>query len=150
VANSLLGYEGNDTISAGGEADRVYGHEGNDRLIGGAGVDYLEGGAGSDTMTGGAGVDTFYYRALTDSLPGDGNRDVITDFTHGEDKIDLDDIGGTTFIGSSSYSSIPGQVRAFFDGENTIVQMDPTGLKNTELEIVLKGQVTLTSDDFLF
>ena len=44
--------------------------------------DWLSGGTGTDTLTGGAGADTFAYFA------GHGS-DTITDFTDGEDVIDL-------------------------------------------------------------
>ena len=76
------GGAGNDWIFGGEGVDTLDGNAGNDRLIGGEGRDTLEGGAGTDTLTGGAGADTFAYHA------GDGS-DTITDFSDGEDKVDL-------------------------------------------------------------
>ena len=61
------------------------GGAGNDVLRAGAGEDTLIGGAGDDTMTGGFHDDTFQVGA------NEGN-DEITDFTLGEDKLDLTDI----------------------------------------------------------
>ena len=58
--------------------DRLYGNNGADRLIGGI---------GNNTLTGGAGNDIFSINT------GDG-RDLITDYTSGEDRIKL--LGGIT------------------------------------------------------
>ncbi|MBN8189853.1 hypothetical protein JF540_24515 [Salipiger thiooxidans] len=60
-------------------------HLGGDRseaLSAGGGDDLLFDGAGSDTLTGGTGADLFVFAA-------DGSRDVITDFTPGQDMVDL-------------------------------------------------------------
>ncbi|MBE0413666.1 M10 family metallopeptidase C-terminal domain-containing protein [Yoonia sp.] len=62
--------------------DILQGHDGDDVIIGGAGDDIIRDGAGSDTLTGGAGADVFILSA-------DGETDTITDFTLGEDRIDL-------------------------------------------------------------
>jgi Ca2+-binding RTX toxin-like protein len=148
-ANTLVGYGGNDTMAGGGGADRLLGREDNDVLKGGAGADTIEGGASADTMTGGAGADVFYYNALPDSGTTAATRDVITDFQHGIDKIDLSDIGGKTYVGFS-FSSIPGQVRQFYEGGNTVIQLDTTGLKTAAMEITLQGQIILSADDFIF
>ncbi len=69
----LVGTAGNDILQ---------GHNGNDQISAGTGDDILRDGDGSDTMTGGAGTDTFI-------LSRDGLTDTITDFTLGEDKLDL-------------------------------------------------------------
>jgi Ca2+-binding RTX toxin-like protein len=86
-----------DTLIGDGNANKLVGLEGNDALYGSGGADILEGGAGDDLivgglnkdlLTGGAGRDTFRFAA------GDG-ADTITDFTRGEDVIDL--LGVATF-----------------------------------------------------
>ena len=69
----LYGYAGEDTLDGGPGADRLYGSAGNDTL---------SGGPGNDRLSGGADADVFVF------TPGDGD-DTITDFTRGEDKIDL-------------------------------------------------------------
>jgi Ca2+-binding RTX toxin-like protein len=56
-------------------------------LFGGSGNDLLTGGLGNDQLTGGAGRDKFSINTGT-------GRDVITDYTSGEDKIKL--LGGLT------------------------------------------------------
>ena len=64
------------------------GGAGADELTGGSAGDVIAGGGGADVLTGGAGADLFVYRAQTDSIGADG-RDTITDFTSGQDRIDL-------------------------------------------------------------
>ena len=58
------------------------GSTGNDRLYGGVGADRLVGGPGDDRLAGGPGADIFVFS------PGDG-ADTVTDFSRGEDSIDL-------------------------------------------------------------
>nr|WP_306275370.1 retention module-containing protein [Pseudomonas oleovorans] len=77
TGNTLNGTTGNDVLAGG---------SGNNILVGGAGDDILIGGAGNDTLTGGGGKDTFVWKQ------GDIGHDIITDFTRGEDKIDLSDL----------------------------------------------------------
>ncbi|MDP8568203.1 ExeM/NucH family extracellular endonuclease [Methylophilus aquaticus] len=54
-----------------------------DTLTGTAGDDVISGGAGADTLTGGAGRDTFVYQSMRDAM------DIITDFTPGQDLLDI-------------------------------------------------------------
>ncbi len=74
LAGGLLAGTQGDDILLGGVGDDV--------ILGGAGNDILRDGAGSDVLTGGAGRDVFILSA-------DGERDTITDFTLGEDRLDL-------------------------------------------------------------
>ncbi|MEM8914339.1 MAG: hypothetical protein AAGC83_00810, partial [Pseudomonadota bacterium] len=64
----------------------LLGSTGNDRMDGRDGDDFLIGNRGRDTLTGGEGDDVFVYRALNEG------GDFITDFTSGEDVIDLRDL----------------------------------------------------------
>ena len=70
--------------------DLVEGSVNDDVITGSLNSDRITGFAGSDTITTGAGNDTLVYKA-----PGDGT-DIITDFTVGNDTIDLTAILGTT------------------------------------------------------
>lgn len=69
----LVGTEGDDILQ---------GHDGDDVISGGQGNDILRDGAGADIMSGGSGADVFILSA-------DGSIDTITDFTVGQDRIDL-------------------------------------------------------------
>ena len=73
VAHAIGGGAGADRLFGAGKADRIWGH---------AGQDTLTGGRGADTLSGGAGADTFVL-----SLRNGADR--ITDFTTGQDRLDL-------------------------------------------------------------
>ncbi|MCC1492993.1 hypothetical protein J1C49_10265 [Cognatishimia sp. F0-27] len=73
---------GNDHIFDGSEDRSLHGGSGKDVLHAGAGDDTLNGGTGIDRLTGGSGTDTFVFVPLTE-------RDTITDFEPGKDRIDL-------------------------------------------------------------
>ncbi len=67
----------------GGAGDDLLSRDGMTGVLDGAeGDDTLSDGPGADTLIGGAGADVFVLRA-------DGQRDVIADFTLGEDRLDL-------------------------------------------------------------
>ncbi len=96
----MYGELGDDVLSGGKGNDQLYGGQMDDRLDGGAGWDSLYGGAGDDVMygggsgavqdyfTGGAGADRFVF------LAADGGSNMyLSDFTRGEDRIDLSDMG---------------------------------------------------------
>jgi Ca2+-binding RTX toxin-like protein len=74
---------GNTAITGGNGNDILIGAGGKDTLDGGKGDDTLYGGAGVDTQTGGDGNDHFRFNATSEA------GDHITDFTSGQDVIDL-------------------------------------------------------------
>ena len=82
-------FEARPAVFSGNAADNmINGQAGNDSLSGLDGNDTLSGGAGNDSLTGGPGADCFVF----DTTPnGSTNRDAITDFAPGADKILLDD-----------------------------------------------------------
>lgn len=80
------GDAGANTLTGEG-ADTLYGLGGDDSIAAGAGDDALFGGTGNDTLTGGAGKDIF----VLDSYRFE--RDVITDFTIGTDRLDVAALG---------------------------------------------------------
>lgn len=84
--DDLEGDSGNDQLFGGAGRDDLEGGSGNDRLHGGAGADWLEGGFGDDLLTGGKGADVFEF-----GDDGETGHDVITDFTQGQDRLELDD-----------------------------------------------------------
>lgn len=134
--------------------DQIFGEGGNDQLFGGSGNDTINGGTGNDTLVGGDGNDRLEATAIKngdDLLEGGAGNDVfvfanggldtdhvITDFTQGEDKLE---------IISSRYDDISDLniVQIGFDTEITYTnRMDPGS-------ITLKNVVasSLTNDDFV-
>jgi hypothetical protein len=81
----VFGNTGNDSLVGGAGGDTIYGGQGEDTIIGGAGNDILSGDRGFDTLTGGGGADEFIMPSSGD------NRDLITDFQPGVDKLRLPD-----------------------------------------------------------
>ncbi len=73
---------GNDTLI---NISSLRGSDHNDTLIGDNNVNNLAGGKGDDVLTGNGGQDYFVF------AKGDGN-DIITDFTQGQDQIELDNL----------------------------------------------------------
>lgn len=128
--NLMASFGRNATLNGGAGDDTLIGTAGDDRLTGGLGDDRLIGHGGNDTMTGGDGHD---YFALSWGAAG---RTVITDFTHGVDKIDLRGQALTYADVQSHFTTIAGSL-AIVDGSMTLV-----------LQKVVPG--TLTTGDFLF
>ena len=82
---------GNDIIIGNNSANTLNGGAGNDRLFGGDGADILRGNAGNDILNGGDGNDHLFGGNGNDIFQidsGDG-RDVIKDYTSGDDRIKL-------------------------------------------------------------
>src|SRR6056297_233501 len=140
--------------------DRLYGRQGDDTLIGGLGGDMLYGNAGADTMTGGTTGqrDRFIYFRDTDSGVGEGNRDVITDFQSGVDRIEISRIDADTtqrlkqdfnFIADAAFSNSAGELRYEQTGTATILQADFDGDGAADFEIELTGTINLQPGDFL-
>jgi Ca2+-binding RTX toxin-like protein len=98
VSSQLYGFggDGNDYMEGGLLNDRLYGQAGTDTLLGRSGNDILSGGTGRDSLTGGGGVDQFYFAAVTESGVGSTLRDTISDFTVGQDKINVRAIDAIT------------------------------------------------------
>ena len=132
-SDRLYGEEGNDSIDGGAGTDKLYGGEGNDTLIGGDDADTLNGGSGSDSLTGGAGDDMFVFNA------GDG-ADTISDFTDGEDLIDLSCITGITEFNDLTIAA---------SGNDVLITLDNDDGGGT---ILLEGADVndITEDDFSF
>lgn len=79
-----FGDKGKNLMLGGNGRDDLRGLAGNDTLKDRGGADELDGGAGNDRLVGGRGADVFEF----DRKDG---RDVIGDFQHGVDRIELDD-----------------------------------------------------------
>ncbi|MFM5994700.1 MAG: calcium-binding protein, partial [Dolichospermum sp.] len=147
-SNTLTGGAGNDSLTGGAGNDTLTGGTGNDTLTGGAGNDSLIGGAGSDNLTGGAGNDIFRYTALTDSnagtLTGENlTFDTITDFTKGQDKIDVTGLGFASVFNAQAAVNGTGQTQlndTVLDAVSGVIGVDQLGY------FVLGGNTYILSD----
>lgn len=160
----LHGLDGDDQLAGGGEDDGLNGGNGNDVLDGGTGNDILVGGIGADRLTGGAGADIFQFDTAGETVGflqrSDGKQvkyDVIADFTHGADKIDLSPIDanvGTTanqaftLIGDAPFSGEAGQLRIVTVGDKTTIFGDTDGDRQADFQITVLTSVPLTATDF--
>jgi Ca2+-binding RTX toxin-like protein len=145
AANNLKGLDGNDFINGGG---------GNDIIDGGAGDDKIIGGLGRDILTGGSGHDIFAFHSAAESPAG--AYDTITDFVHGEDRIDLSGFLKTapdnhplTFIGSGAFTGTPGQIDAVAAGDGYMVQVDVDGDRHADFAVEVHSTAPLQSSDFI-
>ena len=160
----MFGEDGADTIRGGNGRDVLQGAEGADIMSGGDGDDRLQGGALGDRLTGGLGQDKFQYTGVAGGPFGsDGTisatRDTITDFTKGQDKIDVQPdrrqrrpsraVLDFTFIGSSGFTA-PGQIRAFQTSEGTVIQGSVDFDTTAELQILLDDKIDVAASDFVF
>lgn len=129
--DTIYGGRSDDYISGGGHNDIMYGNYGNDLIRGGGGDDTLYGGDGSDRLTGNSGADVFVF-TNDDAY----ETDRITDFSVGEDVIDLSSFGFMT-MGSLSITQ---------SGSHTFVAY------SNWFEIMLTNFTasTLTASDFEF
>jgi Ca2+-binding RTX toxin-like protein len=146
--NVISGNNGVNSLGGGGGNDTLWGYGGNDTLIGGAGKDTLIGGTGNDTFLF-AGGDFGGATTVT--------ADRITDFTGGQDKIDLTQLDANTlsggdqafsFIGSAAFSGTAGELHYQQIGGNTYISGDTNGDGLADFMIKLDGLHTLVSADF--
>ncbi len=169
-SDKLVGTSGNDVLDGKGGKDVILGGAGNDRLIGGT---------GADTLTGGAGRDVFVFTSEKDSAPGQsgfvnnggyspqsgaGKRDLITDFVHGVDKLDVSPIDANgklagdqafTWRGKNDLTGKAGELifRVFDEkgtkNDRTIVYGDTDQDGRADFQFELAGVINLTKSDFI-
>jgi len=145
--------------------DSLTGNKAANRLEGGGGADSLAGGRGTDSLTGGSGGDVFVFSSLVDShgyeRRSDGKKyapDMLTDFTSGQDRIDLsgiDAVWGTaaneafTFIGAAAFSGTAGELRIVHGPDRVQVLADVDGNQVVDFQIIVMG-TTIVAGDFIF
>ncbi|MDY7091289.1 MAG: calcium-binding protein, partial [Actinomycetota bacterium] len=146
------------TLAAGAGAISGTGNALDNTIIGNDSDNIITGGAGIDTLTGGLGSDTFVF-AAGDSAAAASQRDLITDYVAGTDRIDLTSldanagVSGTDafrFLGASAFDGQAGALRYSYDAARavTVLEGDTDGNGAANFAIDLTGNKTLTAADF--
>ena len=157
-ADVLMGLNGKDTLIGGDGNDSLFGGNAADTLAGGEGDDLIVGGEGRDEMSGNAGIDTFDFNSIADSGATFATRDVILDYEHGVDIIDLVGIDADfvtmgnqafTFIGTSAFSGALGELRVRYVNGDTYVDGNVSGNASADFSIRIGGIHALTAADFI-
>lgn len=151
--DNYIGGDGKaDKLFGGGGSDVLAEESGRDLLMGGDGRDDLTGGMSGDRLAGGTGADSFIYTESRHSRSD--ARDVIVDFEHGTDRIDLRRIDADTtagrngafdFIGSDRFDGSAGVVR-YSDG---ILAGDTNGDRVADFQIRLANDPVMGAGDIL-
>lgn len=138
--------------------DSLVGTDAKNILRGYAGDDVLRGGGGVDELIGDAGADRFVFTSTADSNSVTG-VDLIHDFGADQgDKIELSTVDANSgvagdqafsFIGSSAFSGVAGQLRFEITGAGTLIQGDVNGDGHADLIISAEGSITFTASDFV-
>jgi Ca2+-binding RTX toxin-like protein len=158
-ADVLDGAGGNDDLFGGVGHDTLKGGDGADNLYGGKGDDWLNGGSGRDDLYSGAGVDTFSWWYIDDTGATQATADHIWDFSFAEgDRIDLHyvdaDAGAAgdqafSFIGAAGFSGTPGEVRYYYSGGDTYLEMQTDTSPDVDGLICVEGLHTPDADWFV-
>ncbi|MGF9762554.1 hypothetical protein AAII07_46075 [Microvirga sp. 0TCS3.31] len=129
VSYSLSGTHVEKLVLTGAEDIKGTGNSLDNRITGNSGDNRLKGGGGDDRLTGGSGADIFVFQK-------GGGRDVVTDFRHGRDEIDVSRLDGVNKLSDLSVRQ---------SGHDTVIEHDSAVL-------VLKGvkESDLDSSDFIF
>ena len=159
--NTLLGYSGTDTLYGNNGNDSLYGANNNDILYGGTGDDSLYGGkhndtlygeSGNDSLNGGNGDDSLYGGNNDDNLygglgndeltGGSGNddfqivtgfgRDLITDYSSGEDSLE---ISGSYSQNDFTFSYASGHTNIYL-GDDLLAIIQNATLTAADLNII--------------
>lgn len=164
-ADTITGSAGANVLDGGAGADTLLGMAGADTLLGGAGADRLTGGAGRDVMTGGADNDTFVFAAVSEMGNTATTRDVLTDFTPGQDVFNFTAIDANTALAGdqafsflatqgAAFTGVRGQLRWVHENpagtanDKTIVMGDVNGDRAADFHVELTGLVNLGIGDF--
>ena len=157
TTNTILGTSKNDDLTGTNGNDYIYGDDGDDEIYGTNGYDYLDGGNGDDyivvgkasTATGGNGSDTFYAVINPNSVNGGesgikGYHSLITDFTQGEDVIDIN-VGKFNSV-KEGVSHDAHTLGYHFENGQTIIQSADSA---TAFKLTLSGEIHLNNSDFV-
>lgn len=137
---NVIGSLYNDIIIGDTAANLLNGGVGNDTISGGNGNDVIVGSFGQDSLTGGSGNDVFRIVSLLDSIVG--TADVISDFTQGQDKIDLSSLGFTGLESTSTPTA--GNLGTYISSGVTHIT------DGGDFDVAITGSHTLVNSDFIF
>lgn len=141
------------------DIDSLTGSNVSDEIVAGGNNDYVRGGRGQDFISGGDGDDVFDFNKAVESKRGAVNRDVIADFEHGSDHIDLADLDGKSrhglqhfkFIGTQHFHHKQGELHyTAVDADTVILSGDRSGDGKADFQVEVNGVGSLTIDDFFF
>jgi serralysin len=155
-----------ENATGGSGNDYLRGNEVSNRLLGGGGNDTLVGGFARDVLIGGSGADDFDFNSIAETGKKPATRDVIADFTHNSDDIDLKTIdangsafGNTAFkflnAKGAAFTGVKGQLHwsqinvSGTANDKTIIEGDINGDRQADFQIEIRGLVTLSSADFI-
>lgn len=146
-----------DIITGNAIANELIGNAGNDNIKGQGGADKIIGGSGADILIGGGGADDFIYLVAADSS---NQIDVIKDFVHGLDDIDVAAIDANgagvgnasfTFRGNAAFTGAGAEVRFVKNVPSNITNVffDIDGNQIADMTIRLSGLIALDATDFI-
>jgi serralysin len=143
----ITGWSGRDTITSGAGHVSLYGGDDDAAVDGGAGNDTLTGGTGKDGPAGGTGADHVVSTTTSDSGNAVAERDTITDFAPGSDKIDLSGVAsGLVFSPAGAFSGVAGEVICTSGG---LWRIDVDGDRTADFPVLLIGIPTLGAGDLI-
>lgn len=129
------GNAGVNSINGNDAANILTGGDGSDTISGGGGDDIIIGGEIGDYATGGAGNDTFVFAPRSE---GGSGADLVSDFTNGQDRIDVSAFGFTAIGDILSITD---------DGNgNTIIDLG----SNSTVALLGVAAATIEASDFIF
>ncbi|MEV8468180.1 M10 family metallopeptidase [Fluviibacterium sp. DFM31] len=143
AAAVIIAGGGRNDIFAGSGDDVLVGGAGSDRLDGRNGDDVLFGGAGKDTLTGGRGNDRFLFTSDDELHSSSAKKDYITDFTQGEDIIDLSGFGFASFSDLDLRSDAAG-VKIIASSKHFIIVQGLNVADMTANDFVLTNSLVVT------
>lgn len=155
---NATGGSGSDLLIGNEVSNVLVGNSGLDSLFGLTGRDVLVGGRGRDWLTGGPDRDLFDFNSVRDSGKSASTRDVIWDFQHRIDDVDLRTIDARTgvsgnnafkWIGKQDFHHVKGELRIVDRGADLIAYGDRNGDGRADFSIRFEDAGTLSKGDFI-
>ena len=146
--------------------ETVNGTSGDDSLVGGSDRDIISGGLGRDVLTGAGNADVFDFDTAGDSSKKSAKSDLITDFGHAIDRIDLSTIDangskagdrafkllkheGAHFTGKAGQLLYDQIDKKGTDHDTTVVKGDIDGNGKADFAISFTGLIDFSKADFV-